>query len=72
MNAADFADMAETAFTPLCRAADLDPMYLAVWRGVLGAARWCDRILAPLEERHPVLATLGFAALALALAWVMS
>ena len=72
VNAADFADMAETAFTPLCRAADPDPMYLAVWRGVLGAARWCDRILAPLEERHPVLATLGFAALALALAWVMS
>ena len=70
VNAADFADMAETAFTPLCRAADPDRLYLAVWSGVKAAADWCDRMLAPLGEKRPLLVTLGFAVLVLFLAWI--
>ncbi|HSB68217.1 MAG TPA: NADH-quinone oxidoreductase subunit L [Candidatus Methylomirabilis sp.] len=71
VTAADFADMAETAFAPICRATDPDPMYLAVWRGIKEAAGWCDGILTPLGERHPVLVTVVVAALVLALAWVL-
>jgi multicomponent K+:H+ antiporter subunit A len=71
VNAADFADLAETAFTPLCRVADPDPLYLALWSGIKSAAGWGDRVLTPLGERHPVLVTLGAAVVVLALAWVM-
>ena len=71
VTAADFTDMAETAFAPLCRAADPDPAYLAVWHGITAAAGWCDGILTPLGERHPVLVTLGVAAVVFAMAWVL-
>ena len=71
VTAADFADLAETTFAPLCRATDPDPMYLATWRGIKGAADWCDRMLTPLGERHALLVTLGVAAALLALVWVV-
>ena len=71
VGAPDFAAVAETAFAPLYNAADPDPIYLAIWRGLKKIAGWCDRVLTPIGEGHPLLVTLGLAALVFALAWVL-
>jgi hypothetical protein len=70
VNAVDFAGTVEDAFTPVCRCADPDPMYLAVWGGLRDLVNRLDRGVTPLLEGHPVWAAAAGAATVLAALWV--
>jgi multicomponent Na+:H+ antiporter subunit A len=51
VGAVDFAEMAETSFAPVYRAADPDPLYLAVWHWLNRGAEWLSAALASAEAR---------------------
>ena len=66
----DFAALAETTFTPVYEATDPDRFYLALWQGVKNLAGRLDRLLLPLSENHPLLATLVLALVVFTAVWL--
>jgi NADH:ubiquinone oxidoreductase subunit 5 (subunit L)/multisubunit Na+/H+ antiporter MnhA subunit len=67
----DFAALAETNFTPVYKASDPDPVYLGIWNGIKGMAGSLDRLMCPVCDIHPLLATLLLALAVLIAAWLL-
>jgi len=59
LSAEDFSDLAGHALEPFYTAANPDPFYLALWRGLRELASAVDRALSPWAEGRPVLAALA-------------
>lgn len=69
VTAVDFADMAETAFQPVYRLTDPDPVYLGIWHGVTRLSAGLGRLLAGLEQK-PLISAFGLAVLTAVVVWL--
>jgi len=70
VGAEDFADIAETAFQPIYKVTDPDPVYLLVWSWIKKLAAATGRILQPLEQ-HPFLSTTILAVIIFIAVWLI-
>ncbi len=66
----DFAALAETTFTPIYAVTNPDRLYLALWQGLKTLAGQFDRLLNPLSETYPLLATLVLTGLVFIAVWL--
>lgn len=66
----DFAALAETTFTPVYEVTNPDRFYLALWQGIKNVAGRFDRLLWPLSENHPLLATVVLALMVFVAVWL--
>ena len=55
----DFSDLASHALEPVYAAANPDPLYLTLWRGLRGLAGMVDGVLTPWAEGRPILTALA-------------
>lgn len=69
VTAVDFADMAETAFQPVYRLTDPDPVYMGIWHGISGLSEGLGRMLAGLEQK-PLISAIGLAVLTAVVVWL--
>jgi proton-translocating NADH-quinone oxidoreductase chain N len=70
VTASDFAALSETVFTPVYEVTDPDRVYLVLWKGIKNLAALVDRLLHPVSEAHPLLASLLLAVLVFAAVWI--
>jgi multicomponent Na+:H+ antiporter subunit A len=70
VNAVDFTALAETTLTPVYRSTNPDRVYLALWTGIKGLAGWLDKVLHPVSETYPLVATLVLALVTFLAVWL--
>jgi multicomponent Na+:H+ antiporter subunit A len=66
----DFADIAETAFQPVYKAVDPDPVYLLLWTWIKNLSSAIGRIVQPLEQ-HPFLSSMVLAIMVFGAVWLI-
>lgn len=70
LNAEDYAEFAEETFKPVLHAADPDPLYLLLWRGIKSSSRGLNTITRSYETR-PWLAAVAAAVVLVVIIWLL-
>jgi hypothetical protein len=70
MSAEDFAELAQVSFQPALTAANPDPVYMLLWRGIKGIGQGVARLAQSLES-HPYWAMLAAGVLLAALIMIV-
>ncbi len=71
VTAADFAALSQTVFTPVYNVTDPDRLYNVIWAGIKDLATRLDRLLRPVSEVQPLLATLLLVGVIFVLVWIL-
>ncbi len=71
VTAADFAELAESAFQPIYRLTNPDPFYLAVWRRISDSSAAIGKVTTPVEEKRGLTLALAFAVVLAVLVWFL-
>lgn len=70
VSAVDFAALAEVNFAPVYKVTDPDRVYFGLWNGVKNLAGGLDKLLCPVCDSHPLLASLLLAVVVFAVVWI--
>ncbi|GAP13647.1 NADH:ubiquinone oxidoreductase subunit 5 [Longilinea arvoryzae] len=70
MTAVDFTELAEANFGPVYKFTDPDRVYLPIWNGIRTLAEGFEKLLHPISENYPLLATLVLAVLVFITVWL--